>query len=125
RLVGLAALLLAATHFYNPTEKVVERMRSFYGVHKVVDIPPGKFRALFHGTIVHGAEQIRDGDGKPILGRPQPLTYYYIGGPFDLGIQAARARAGGTLARVAVVGLGVGSMSCERKPGEAWTFYEL
>jgi hypothetical protein len=125
RLVGLAALLLAAAHFYNPTETVVARMRSFYGVYKVVDLPPGKFRALFHGTIVHGGEQIRDDAGKPYKGRPQPLTYYYIGGPFDLGIQAVRARAGGTLGRVAVVGLGVGSMACEKKPGEAWTFYEL
>jgi hypothetical protein len=125
RLVGLAALLLAATHFYNPTETVVARMRSFYGVYKVVDLPSGKFRALFHGTIVHGGEQIRDDAGKPYKGRPQPLTYYYIGGPFDLGIQAVRARAGGTLGRVAVVGLGVGSMACEKKPGEAWTFYEL
>jgi len=125
RLVGMAALLLAATHFYNPTEKVIARMRSFYGVYKVVDLPPGKFRALYHGTIVHGGEQIRDDSGKPFEGRPQPLTYYYIGGPFDLGIQAVRARAGGTLGRVAVVGLGVGSMACEKRPGEAWTFYEL
>jgi hypothetical protein len=100
-------------------------MRSFYGVYKVVDLPPGKYRALFHGTIVHGAEQIRGDDGKPFRGRPQPLTYYYIGGPFDQGIQAVRARAGGMLARVALVGQGVGSLTCERKPGEAWTIYEL
>jgi len=125
RLTGLAALLLAATHYYDPTQTVVAHLRSFYGVYKVVDIPPGKFRALFHGTIVHGGEQIRDDSGKPFRGRPQPLTYYYIGGPFDLGIRAVRARAGGTLGRVAVVGLGIGSMACERKPGETWTFYEL
>jgi hypothetical protein len=125
RLVGFAALLLAATHLYDPTESVVARMRSFYGVYKVVDLPPGKYRALFHGTIVHGAEQIRGDDGKPFRGRPQPLTYYYIGGPFDEGIQAVRASAGGTLARVALVGQGVGSLTCERKPGEAWTIYEL
>jgi hypothetical protein len=125
RLIGLAALLLAATHFYDPTQSVVTQMRSFYGVYKVVDIPPGKFRALFHGTIVHGAEQIRDDKGQPLHGRPQPLTYYYVGGPFDEAIQAARLRAGGTLSHVAAVGLGVGSLSCERQPGEAWTFYEL
>ena len=125
RLAGLAAVLLAVTHYYDPTQSVVARMRSFYGVYRVVDIPPGKFRALFHGTIVHGAEQIRGRDGKPLRGRPEPLTYYYIGGPFDEGIKAARVRAGGTLARVGVVGLGVGSMACERQAGEDWTFYEL
>jgi hypothetical protein len=74
---------------------------------------------------VHGAEQIRDDKGQPLHGRPQPLTYYYVGGPFDEAIQAARLRAGGTLSHVAAVGLGVGSLSCERQPGEAWTFYEL
>jgi len=125
RLTGLAALLLAATHLYDPTQSVVMHKRSFYGVYKVVDVPPGKFRALFHGTIVHGAEQIRDDKGQLVHGRPQPLTYYYAGGPFDEAIQAVRARAGGTLGQVAAVGLGVGSLSCERQAGEAWTFYEL
>ncbi len=125
RLIGLAALLLAATHFYDPTQSVVVHKRSFYGVYKVVDVPPGKFRALFHGTIVHGAEQIRDDKGNPFRARPQPLTYYYAGGPFDKAILAVRARAGGMLAHVAVIGLGIGSLSCERKQGEAWTFYEL
>ena len=125
RLIGLAALLLTVAHFYDPTQSVVARLRSFYGVYKVVDVPPGKFRALFHGTIVHGGEQIRDDKGQPIAARPQPLTYYYPGGPFDQGIEAVRAGAGGRLARVAVVGLGIGSLSCKRQPGESWTFYEL
>src|SRR6185369_4973421 len=49
----------------------------------------------------------------------------YPGGPFDSAIQAVRARAGGRLDRVALVGLGMGSLSCARKPGEGWTFYEL
>ena len=125
RLIGLAALLLAATHFYDPTQNVVMHKRSFYGVYKVVDVPPGKFRVLYHGTIVHGGEQIREDNGNPFRARPQPLTYYYVGGPLDEGILAVRARAGGMLARAGVVGLGVGSLSCERRTGEAWTFYEL
>ena len=125
RLCGLAALLLLATHFYDPSQSVVLHQRSFYGVYRVVDVPSGKFRVLFHGTIAHGGEQIRDDQGKAFRGRPQPLTYYYPGGPFDSAIQAVRARAGGRLDRVALVGLGMGSLSCARKPGEGWTFYEL
>jgi hypothetical protein len=125
RLVGLAALLLLGTHFYDPSRSVLQHRRSFYGVYKVVDLPPGKFRVLYHGTVAHGGEQIRDDQGKPFGGRPQPLTYYYPGGPYDTAIQAVRARAGGRLDRVALVGLGMGSLSCARKPGEAWTFYEL
>jgi hypothetical protein len=125
RLVCLGALLLLGTHFYNPGQKALMHERSFYGVYRVVDLPPGKFRVLYHGTVAHGGEQIRDDKGQPLRGRPEPLTYYYPGGPYDQSIQAVRARAGGTLPRVALVGLGMGSLSCQRKPGEDWTFYEL
>ncbi len=125
RLVGLAALLLLGTHFYDPSQSVLLHKRSFYGVYKVVDLPPGKFRVLYHGTVAHGGEQIRDDQGRPYRQRPEPLTYYYLGGPYDHAIQAVRARAGGKLSRVALVGLGMGSMSCQRKPGEDWAFYEL
>lgn len=125
RLVGLGALLLLATHFYDPTHSILWQERSFYGVYKVVDVPPGKFRLLYHGTVAHGGEQIRDDQGRPFAGRPQPLTYYYPGGPYDSAIRAVRARAGGTLSNVALVGLGMGALSCASKPGESWTFYEL
>lgn len=125
RLVGLAALLLFGTHFYDPSQSVLLHKRSFYGVYKVVDLPPGKFRVLYHGTVAHGGEQIRDDKGQPFHGRPEPLTYYYPGGPYDQGIQAVRTRAGGTLSHVALVGLGMGALSCQRRPGEGWTFYEL
>jgi hypothetical protein len=125
RLIGLAALLLAATHFYDPSQNVLLHKRSFYGVYKVVDLPPGKYRVLYHGTVAHGGEQIRDDKGQLFRGRPEPLTYYYPGGPYDQGIQAVRTRAGGTLSHVALVGLGMGALSCQRRPGEGWTFYEL
>ena len=125
RLVGLAALLLLGTHFYDPSQSVLLQKRSFYGVYRVVDLPPGKFRVLYHGTVAHGGEQIRDDNGQIYRGRPEPLTYYYPGGPYDQSIQAVRARVGGMLSRVALVGLGMGSLSCQRQPGENWTFYEL
>ena len=50
-------------------------------------------------------EQVRDADGTPTSGRPEPLTYYYFGGPISEGIAAARAAQGG-LKSVAAVGLG-------------------
>ena len=37
-------------------------------------------------------------------GRPEPLTYYYMGSPISEAVKAARASRG--LERVAVVGLG-------------------
>jgi spermidine synthase len=80
---------------------------------------------LYQGTTAHGGETIRDDRGNLIATRPQRLTYYYEGGAYDRGIQAVRTRAGGTLGRVALIGLGMGALSCASKPGEAWSYYEL
>ena len=52
----------------------------------------GTHRLLVHGTTIHGAERIRDADGTPVAGRPEPLTYYYFGGPISEVASAARAR---------------------------------
>ena len=45
-------------------------MRSFFGVHKVVESADGRFRMLYHGTTIHGAQRIRDDAGNPVTGRP-------------------------------------------------------
>ncbi len=55
---------------------------------------------------------------------PEPLTYYYFGGPMSESIDAVRAARGG-LAHVAAVGLGTGSLACHRRVGEQWTFFEI
>ena len=102
----------------------IEQVRSFFGVHRVVEDNTGLFRLLMHGTTLHGAERIRNADGTPVTGRPEPSTYYYFGGPIGDAIAASRA-AQGRLARIAVVGLGTGSLACHRQDGEAWTFFEL
>jgi hypothetical protein len=80
---------------------------------------------LYHGTTAHGGERVRKDDGSAAAGRPDPLTYYYTGGPYSQAVGAVRARDGGHIPRVALVGLGMGAMSCMAAPGEAWTFYEI
>lgn len=125
RLLTLAAVLLLVTNLYDPAQNVVYRGRSFYGVYKVVDLRDGKFRVLFQGTTTHGGERLRTDNGAPVTGKPEPLTYYYRGGPFVEAVDAVRASAGGKVRRVALVGLGVGALSCSAAPGEHWTFYEL
>lgn len=124
RLLPLAAALLAATAF-SPSQSVVEYARSFYGVYKVADLDGGRFRVLLHGTTAHGAEQTRDRRGATMRGRPDPLAYYAFGGAYDEAIRAARTRAGGELSNVALVGLGVGALTCHAKFKEHWTIYEL
>ena len=70
------------------------------------------------------APQRLDADGKPAEAVPEPLTYYYFGGPISEAIDAVRAARGG-FARVAAVGLGTGSLACHKRGGEDWTFFEI
>ena len=125
RMIALAAAVLAAASFFHPSQTIVLEARSFYGVYKVVDVQDGKFRVLFHGTTAHGAEQIRDNAGRALEGRPEPLAYYPFDAAYGQAIKAVRARNGGTLNKVALIGLGVGALTCHAAPGEHWTIYEL
>ena len=125
RLLALAVLAFGSTRVYELGLGHAVYARSFFGVHKIVDIEDGKARLLFHGTTIHGAERLLDDGGHAASGRPEALTYYYEGGPFQEAITTARAQAGGRLSRVGLVGLGVGALACSRQADESWTFYEI
>jgi hypothetical protein len=124
RFFGLLALVFTLTSLWLPGRNNVEVTRSFFGVHKVSDTADGKYRLLFHGTTIHGAERLRADDGARIAGRSEPLAYYYRGGPISETILTTRAQRG-KLANVAAVGLGTGSLACYRERGESWTFFEI
>jgi len=120
RFFGLVVFAFVMTALYQPGVTVIERARSFFGVHKVVETVDGKYRLLYHGTTIHGAERISEAGSQ----RPEPLTYYYFGGPLSQTVEAARG-AQGSLSQVAVVGLGTGSLACHQRDGEHWTFFEI
>ena len=125
RAFALVAFLFVLVRVYEPRAVHVVYARSFYGVHKVLDVDGGRARMLMHGTTIHGAERLLGDDGIAVSGRPERLTYYYQGGPLDEALSAVRAQAGGRLSRVALVGLGVGALTCARLPGEDWRVYEI
>jgi predicted O-methyltransferase YrrM len=124
RFFGLTVLAFAVTGSWQAGLSATETVRSFFGVHQVVETADRSHRLLFHGTTIHGAERIRDAAGGKLAGVPEPLTYYYFGGPISETLAAAR-QARGALSRVAVVGLGTGSMACHRRDEERWSFYEI
>ena len=124
RLFGYVALAFAITGLWPAGVTPVETARSFFGVHRVVETADRTHRLLFHGTTIHGAERVRDAAGRPVEGRPPPLTYYYFGGPISEAVEAARG-VRGRFDRVAVVGLGTGSLACHKRDGERWTFFEI
>jgi predicted O-methyltransferase YrrM len=124
RFFGYVVLAFVITGLWHVGVTPIETARSFFGVNQVVETADGTHRLLFHGTTIHGAERVRDTAGRPVTGRPDPLTYYYFGGPISEAVEAARG-ARGRLDRVAAVGLGTGSMACHKRDGERWTFFEI
>jgi len=55
--------------------------------------------------------------------RPTALTYYFDGSPLAQTIVAAREKVGAV--RLAVVGLGAGTLACQTNPGDKLTYYEI
>ena len=102
-----------------------DSIRSFFGINRVSETEDGRFRKLTHGTTVHGVQRLRNDDGSMVTSRPEPLSYYFTGGAIADGIDAVRRARGGRLGKVASVGVGTGSLACQIRPGEDWSFYEI
>jgi hypothetical protein len=86
--------------------------RTFFGSYRVVPDPEHRSFTLFHGTTIHGRQDI---------GSREPLTYYHRGSPIA---QVFAARAG-TVKSVGAIGLGTGTLAAYAEPGQQWTFYEI
>ncbi len=114
---GVTALLVGATAGQRlRMGDVLFRGRSFFGAYVVR--ATGDYHNLQNGTTLHGAQNLAP------AWRRTPITYYHAGGPLGaLFTQAPSIMRPGR--RVAVVGLGTGSLACWGRPGERWTYYEI
>jgi hypothetical protein len=124
KLAAVVTLALVLIRIYPADEGRVETVRSFFGVHKIVVTPHGQYHVLMHGTTIHGAQKFQNSDGTPVTGRPEPITYYHKDGGIGQAIAAVRERKAAPL-RVAVIGLGSGTLTCASQPGETWKFFEI
>ncbi len=124
KVFATVALALALIRLYPSDDGRVETVRSFFGVHKIVVTPHGQYHVLMHGTTIHGAQKFQNDDGSPLTGRPEPISYYHRDGGIGQAITAIRERKAAPL-RVAVIGVGSGTLSCASEPGETWTFFEI
>jgi len=115
--LGLGVLILAGTWFIAPSERVLLQERNFFGVSKVSEDAAGHYRILTHGSTLHGAQSLDP------AARREPLTYYHRGGP--LGQVFAVFSGPRAKQKVAVVGLGTGTIACYAQAGQHFTFYEI
>ncbi|MBR1157857.1 spermidine synthase [Bradyrhizobium elkanii] len=124
KIFATVVVALVVLRAYPSDDGRVETVRSFFGVHKIVVTPNGQFHVLMHGTTIHGAEKFKNDDGTPVAGKPEPISYYYKDGGIGRAITAIRERKGAPL-KVAVIGLGSGTLTCASAPGEDWRFFEI
>ena len=97
------------------TSGVLARDRTFYGSYRVTG--SDERHALVHGTTVHGWELL---DG-PNAG--EPTSYYSRSGPIgDVMTAYGEEEA---FDRVALVGMGVGTLAAYGEPGQRMDFYEI
>ncbi len=78
-----------------------------------------KVHRLFHGSTLHGQQSL-----DPLL-RREPSTYFTRSGPIGQLFEALKQRLAQPGARVAIVGLGAGTLAAYARPGQRWTFFEI
>lgn len=115
--LGIISILAATTLAFRPGIPALHVARSFFGILRV-EVIPGKYpgHVLRHGTTGHGVQSL-----DPRY-RREPLAYFTRAGPFGQMMAALPKEA---TERVAVVGLGAGTLACYAEAGEEWTFFEI
>jgi hypothetical protein len=101
----------------NNKQPAIESIRNFYGILRIDEPPPdqnGRYRRLTHGRVQHGFQYL-DPDK-----RDRPTTYYGPHSGVALAIDALPHPR-----RVAVVGLGAGTLAAWGREGDTYRFYEI
>jgi hypothetical protein len=120
--VPLMALLLGsmtaiAAFTLNLDHPGVDRFRNFYGILRVSETfdSIGPLRQLVHGAIRHGYQYLREPQ------RGWPTSYY---GPHSgVGIAISALDLGPR--KVAIIGLGAGTLAAWGREGDTYRFYEI
>jgi len=120
--IPIMALLLGGlsstlTVTMSGARKAASTWRNFYGILRVTDLadPHGAIRELTHGRIKHGSQYLEQAL------RDRPTSYY---GPHSGVAMALNALPKGPR-KIAVIGLGTGTMAAWGRPGDLIRFYEI
>ena len=120
--IPIMALLLGGlsstlTVTMNGSRQAIATWRNFYGILRVTDLPDpnGAMRELTHGRIKHGSQYLEQAL------RDRPTSYY---GPHS-GVGLALNALPQGPRRIAVIGLGTGTMAAWGRPGDFIRFYEI
>jgi hypothetical protein len=120
RFAMAAGAVLAASGLAQGTAgRLLHIERNFFGVVRVTEDAERTVHRLFHGTTLHGQQSL-----DPTLAG-EPSSYYTRSGPIGQVIAALGPRLDLPGTRVAIVGLGAGTLAAYARPTQRWTFYEI
>ncbi len=115
---GAAVMLGMAVLNASVSGQVLLRARNFFGIVQVRRDAAAQLTQILHGNTLHGAQSLRPGE------RREPGTYYARRGPvgdvFELFDKHPELPA-----RIAVIGLGAGTLAAYARPQQSWTFFEI
>src|SRR6266571_2579607 len=116
--LGLVLLLGVGDFVDARNANLILRARGFFGALQVSrDDDLTGYTELRHGTTLHGQQSLDPAR------RSEPLAYYHRDSPIGL-LMAELDRRSPTL-RVAVIGLGTGTLAAYARLGDTFTFYEI
>src|SRR5712692_2913561 len=116
--LALAAVLLVAGFVDARNSDQIRQSRSFFGVLRISrDRDEKGYTELRHGTTLHGRQSLDPAR------RGEPLSYYHRSGPIGQVFAELDRRDGSR--RVAVIGLGTGTLAAYARLGDALTVYEI
>jgi len=113
--VSLAGIILVVPFLgqFSLENHTLFKERNYYGIYTVYET--GKFLKMKHGTTLHGAQFLDEGR------RREPLAYFHKQSPAGEVLGQRRV----PVSRVALVGLGVGSLASYAQPGDQYDIFEL
>ena len=116
--IGIIVFPMASFISTSVKEPTKFRHRNFYGTYRIFDksLEKGSMtvRELVHGRTLHGSQML---DASM---RSDPISYYYRGGPLSEVYELVPSPR-----RMAVIGLGSGTISAYTGEGDTLTYYEI
>ncbi len=113
------AVMAASGLTQGPNGRLLHIERNFFGVVRVTEDAGHTVHRLFHGSTLHGQQAL-----DPALAR-EPSTYFTRSGPIGQTLAALAGRLDEPGTRVAIVGLGAGTLAAYARPDQRWIFYEI
>jgi hypothetical protein len=117
--LATGAVLAASGLTEGVSGRLLHVERNFFGVVRVTEDADHTFHRLFHGSTLHGQQSL-----DPKAARV-PSTYFTRSGPIGQMFAALESRLDPPGARIAIVGLGAGTLAAYARPAQRWTFFEI